>query len=69
MRIFAMGAIKLYQLAISPYLPPACRFFPTCSHYGLQAIEAHGVLRGSALTAWRILRCQPFSTGGYDPIP
>ncbi|MEM7245234.1 MAG: membrane protein insertion efficiency factor YidD [Acidobacteriota bacterium] len=69
MRWLACGAIRIYQLAISPWLPSACRFFPTCSHYGLQAFEVHGVFRGMVLTAGRILRCQPLCKGGYDPVP
>ena len=69
MKTLAIAAIRAYQVLISPLLPPACRFFPTCSHYGIQAIEMRGVLRGSLLTAWRLLRCQPFSKGGYDPVP
>ena len=68
-KTIAVGIIRLYQLILSPLLPPACRFYPSCSHYGLQAIEIHGVLRGSCLTAGRILRCQPLSRGGYDPVP
>ena len=50
-------------------LPGACRFVPTCSEYAAEAVEYHGVLRGSALTLWRLLRCQPFARGGYDPVP
>ena len=58
-----------YQLAISPWLPPACRFHPSCSHYALEALGAHGALRGAALTVWRLLRCHPLHPGGYDPVP
>ena len=67
-RVFALGAIRLYQLAISPLLPPACRFWPTCSRYGYEAIERHGLRRGVWLTLRRLGRCHPFHPGGYDPI-
>ncbi len=69
MKTLALKAIRLYQRDISPGLPPACRFQPTCSHYGYEAIEKHGLLKGAALTAWRLLRCNPFNRGGYDPVP
>jgi putative membrane protein insertion efficiency factor len=65
----ALILIRAYQVVVSPWLPPACRFFPSCSHYGLMAFEAHGFFRGAWLTTGRILRCQPFSKGGYDPVP
>lgn len=61
--------IRAYQVAISPMLGARCRFYPSCSHYGLGAIRAHGALKGSALTAWRILRCNPWNLGGIDPVP
>ncbi len=61
--------IRFYQRFISPLKPPTCRFTPTCSNYALQALERHGVFKGSGLTIWRILRCQPFSRGGHDPVP
>ncbi|WBF67722.1 membrane protein insertion efficiency factor YidD [Desulfovibrio subterraneus] len=61
--------IRFYQLCISPFTPPACRFVPTCSEYAVEAISRHGVLRGTGLAVWRILRCHPFSRGGYDPVP
>ena len=61
--------IRFYQLAISVHFPPACRFYPTCSSYAYEAINAHGVLRGVWLAVKRILRCHPFSSGGYDPVP
>lgn len=61
--------IRFYQLAISPMMLPVCRYFPTCSNYALQAIEKHGVLRGSWLATRRILRCHPFQPGGFDPVP
>ncbi|WP_208220725.1 MULTISPECIES: membrane protein insertion efficiency factor YidD [Rummeliibacillus] len=61
--------IRFYQKVISPLKPPSCRFYPTCSNYGIEAIEKHGVLKGGYLTIKRILRCQPFCKGGYDPVP
>ena len=64
-----IGIIRIYQAVIAPYLPDCCRFTPTCSHYGAEALRVHGFWRGSALTIWRILRCQPFCRGGYDPVP
>ncbi|MGL4209167.1 MAG: membrane protein insertion efficiency factor YidD [Candidatus Adiutrix sp.] len=64
-----LALIILYKRLISPFLPPACRFFPTCSDYGLCAIRTHGFWRGTYLTARRILRCHPFNPGGYDPVP
>ncbi len=60
--------IKGYQKIISPVLPPSCRFSPTCSEYGIEAITKFGVVKGGIKTAWRILRCNPFSKGGYDPV-
>ena len=69
MNWLARFAIRGYQVVISPWLPPACRFYPSCSHYALMAFEAHGFFRGAALTLGRLLRCQPFSKGGYDPVP
>jgi putative membrane protein insertion efficiency factor len=65
----ALGAIRLYQKRVSPGLPPGCRFQPTCSQFGYEAIERHGVIKGIALTAWRLLRCNPLTRGGYDPVP
>ena len=63
------GVIVAYQQLISPLLPAACRFSPTCSEYARQAIADHGVIRGLALAAWRIARCHPFHPGGWDPPP
>lgn len=65
----AVLIIKFYQNAISPLFPPCCRFTPTCSSYGISALRIHGFFKGSLLIAWRILRCNPFSKGGYDPVP
>ena len=61
--------IKTYRKYISPLKKPCCRFYPTCSTYGLEAIEEWGAIRGGFLTLWRILRCNPYSAGGYDPVP
>lgn len=64
-----IGAIRAYQLALSPILPAACRFQPSCSDYAVEAVRKYGALRGSGLAARRILRCQPLCKGGYDPVP
>ena len=64
-----MAAIRFYQAGISPLRPPACRFQPTCSAYGLEAIQRHGAGRGSWLLVKRLLRCHPFCRGGWDPVP
>ena len=64
-----LAALWFYKKCISPWLPPACRFTPTCSEYAMEAVIKHGALKGSALAVWRLLRCQPFSKGGYDPVP
>ena len=70
---FAAGAlillVRIYQILISPLFPPCCRFYPTCSHYAIEAFRTHGFMRGSALTLRRILRCNPWCRGGYDPVP
>lgn len=64
-----IGLIKFYRLCISPYLAPSCRFSPTCSQYGIEAIRKHGALKGGYLTIKRILRCHPLGGSGYDPVP
>ena len=61
--------IKLYQKYISPLKTTKCPYIPTCSQYGLEAIEKYGAIKGGFLAMWRILRCNPFSKGGYDPVP
>lgn len=61
--------IRFYQIAISPLKPPSCRFYPTCSHYGIEAIQRFGAIRGGWLTIKRILKCHPFHPGGLDPVP
>lgn len=65
----ATALIRVYQLFLSPFLPASCRYTPTCSAYAVEAIERHGVLRGSWLAAKRIARCHPFRPGGHDPVP
>lgn len=69
MKRIALGLIRFYQLAISPFTPPSCRYVPTCSQYGYEAITKHGLIKGGLLTAKRLLRCHPFSRGGIDPVP
>ncbi len=68
-RLVLMLPIRFYRRFISPSLPPACRFTPTCSQYALEAIERFGVLKGGFLAVRRILKCHPFHPGGYDPVP
>jgi putative membrane protein insertion efficiency factor len=69
MNQLALGLIKLYQNTVSKVLPSVCRFQPTCSQYAAEAIKKYGITRGSWLAARRIIRCNPFSEGGYDPVP
>jgi putative membrane protein insertion efficiency factor len=64
-----LAMVKFYRVAISPYRPSCCRFYPTCSQYALEAIEKYGALKGGYLSLRRILRCNPFHKGGYDPVP
>ncbi|MEH7254972.1 membrane protein insertion efficiency factor YidD [Neobacillus niacini] len=61
--------IRFYQVVISPIKPPSCRFYPTCSHYGLEAVQRFGALKGGWLTLKRIFKCHPFHPGGIDPVP
>lgn len=61
--------IRTYQVCVSPALAPCCKYTPSCSQYAIEAIESHGALKGFLLAVWRILRCNPFSRGGYDPVP
>ena len=67
-RRIAIAPIRLYQRVISPALPARCKYYPTCSQYAVQAIQRFGILRGLVLAAWRLLRCNPFSHGGFDPV-
>ena len=69
-RIALLALVRFYQMTISRGLPAnTCRFYPSCSHYGYQAIYKHGALKGSLMAGWRVLRCNPFNPGGYDPVP
>ncbi len=69
MHLILRSLIRAYQLAISPWLAPRCRFYPSCSHYALEALQIHGSLRGSWLALRRLARCHPFHRGGFDPVP
>ena len=69
MKQVAAFCLRLYKGVVSPFLPVACRYVPTCSEYTAEAVARHGLLRGAALGLWRILRCNPFARGGYDPVP
>jgi uncharacterized protein len=68
MKHLALGLLRVYKYAVSPLLPPSCRFVPTCSEYAAEAIAKHGFLKGSWLGVKRISRCHPFCAGGYDPV-
>jgi len=69
MRRALVGIVKIYTAAISPFLPPSCRYTPSCSHYTVEALQKHGALKGSWLGVKRICRCHPFHHGGHDPVP
>lgn len=69
MKTILKSIITFYQKYISPLTPPSCRFYPTCSHYGLEAIDKHGALKGSWMAVRRISKCHPFHEGGFDPVP
>jgi putative membrane protein insertion efficiency factor len=69
MKYLALGLIRLYQLTLGRVLPPSCRFEPSCSRYGYEAIERYGLVKGGWLAIKRIGRCHPFNPGGYDPVP
>ncbi|HVG32386.1 MAG TPA: membrane protein insertion efficiency factor YidD [Pyrinomonadaceae bacterium] len=68
MRFVLVTLLKFYKAAVSPLLPPSCRFVPTCSEYAREAIERHGAVRGTWMGTRRLLRCHPFHPGGYDPV-
>ncbi len=69
MRVLAAAGLRFYKTFISPALPASCRYVPTCSEYAAEAVARYGLLRGTALAAWRLMRCNPFARGGYDPVP
>jgi putative membrane protein insertion efficiency factor len=69
MKSVATVMLKLYKGLISPMLPAACRYVPTCSEYAAEAVACHGFFHGTALALWRLLRCNPLARGGYDPVP
>lgn len=69
-RLILLALIRLYQGTLSRLNPPnTCRFYPSCSHYGYQAIYKHGAIKGTGMAVWRVLRCNPFNPGGFDPVP
>jgi uncharacterized protein len=63
------GAIVTYQWTLRPFIGANCRFYPSCSHYAIEAVSAHGAIKGTGMAAWRILRCNPWNAGGYEPVP
>ena len=69
LRATLIGLIKLYRLTVSPWMPPVCRFTPSCSTYALEAVERHGGIRGGWMAARRLARCRPWGGSGYDPVP
>ena len=69
MKKIFLWIIRFYQTAISPLFPPSCRFYPSCSHYGYEAIEKYGILKGGWMATKRVCRCHPFNPGGFDPVP
>ncbi|WP_098483825.1 membrane protein insertion efficiency factor YidD [Georgenia soli] len=64
-----LGLVRVYQAVVSPWLPPSCKYYPSCSAYAVTALRRHGALKGTALAAWRLLRCNPWSLGGVDHVP
>jgi uncharacterized protein len=68
LKVILAGILRFYKASVSPLLPPACRFVPTCSEYTLEAVEKYGALRGGWMGARRLLKCHPFHPGGYDPV-
>ncbi len=69
MKYILMGLIRLYQMTLSKIMPPSCRFTPSCSHYGYEAIRRYGALKGGWMAVKRVGRCHPLNPGGYDPVP
>jgi uncharacterized protein len=71
MKYLLMGLIRLYQILLSPLVNwrgSVCKYYPSCSHYGYEAVKTHGAVKGGGMTVWRVLRCNPWSAGGYDPV-
>ncbi len=68
MKVLFIKLVRLYQKFVSPMFPPSCRFYPTCSEYAVQSFEKYGVIKGGAKAVWRILRCNPYNKGGFDPV-
>ncbi|MFN3316082.1 MAG: membrane protein insertion efficiency factor YidD [Raineya sp.] len=68
-KICLIGIVRFYQVAISPYFPPTCRYSPTCSEYMIQALQEHGIIKGLYLGTKRLLNCHPWGGSGYDPVP
>jgi len=69
MKWLLIGLVKLWRAFASPSYAPCCKYYPSCSSYGLEALQLHGAMKGSVLTIWRLLRCNPWSKGGVDPVP
>lgn len=69
MRTLILFALRAYQVAVSPFLAPSCRFHPSCSNYAIEAVERHGAARGGLLAARRLCKCHPWHDGGFDPVP
>jgi uncharacterized protein len=67
-RNVVLWMLRGYKWALSPLLPPSCRYIPTCSEYAMEAVDRYGAVRGGAMALWRLLRCHPFARGGYDPV-
>lgn len=69
MKAAMVQILKIYKWLVSPLLPPACRYVPSCSEYAAEAVARHGIFRGVTLACWRLLRCNPLARGGFDPVP
>ncbi|MEX0779691.1 MAG: membrane protein insertion efficiency factor YidD [Balneolales bacterium] len=69
MKYILIALVRAYQLMISPYFPTSCRYYPSCSQYAIDALKVHGFFKGTALAAWRVLRCHPWAEGGEDLVP
>ncbi len=69
MNVVLIALIRVYQYTLSPLLGQRCKYYPSCSNYAIGALREHGAVRGTGLAAWRLLRCNPFSNGGFDPVP